>query len=117
MCCENKDVRSRCSTIGSCPFSYSDESEQAQNYGCLPEPYEILTMRINHGKTWACHSDSSKPCLGAIKALKEKGHDYKVIDTSLVTLNDDWSLFTNPELSHKERYALVNSKVDPSSPI
>jgi len=76
-----------------CPFECSDYSEQIQNYGCLPTQYDILTMRYNHGKTWACHSDPTKPCTGAINRLKKLGLDYKVIDTTLQTEKTDWHLY------------------------
>ncbi len=82
-----------CSTIGSCPFSFTDQSEMAQNYGCLPTPYEIVTMRQKHGKTWACHSNPDKPCLGAIRFMKKKGLPYKVIDHNLVTERSDWGQY------------------------
>lgn len=77
----------------SCPFAYTDASEQAQNYGCLPTPSEIIKMRQKSGKTWACHSDLSKPCIGAIEYMKNRNFEYKIIDKDLVTLDDDWSLF------------------------
>jgi len=89
-------VIDKCSKT-SCPFAFTDESEQIQNYGCLPTPYEILKMRIDHNKTWACHSDLTKPCKGAIKFLKKKNLPYKVIDLKLVTENDDWSIYINNE--------------------
>lgn len=84
MCTKN------CQTT-SCPFAYTEESEIIQNYGCLPTPYEILYMRVRHGKTWACHSDPSKPCAGAIAHLKSEGLPHKVVDTELVTEEHDWS--------------------------
>lgn len=75
-----------------CPFAFTDASEQVQNYGCLPTPGEILRMREN-GKTWACHDDTDKPCVGAVQYAKEYNLPYKVIDPVLVTESDDWSKF------------------------
>lgn len=46
-----------------CPFAWTEASDIVQNYGCLPTPHEILYMRLVHDKTWACHSDPSKPCI------------------------------------------------------
>ena len=76
-----------------CPFAYTDESEQVQNYGCLPTPYDIVQMRVKHGRTWACHNEPTKPCVGAIEYLHETGQPFKVIDPVLVTEQDDWSIY------------------------
>jgi hypothetical protein len=76
-----------------CPFAFTLYSERVQNYGCLPTPHEIIDMRVNHGKTWACHSNPRKPCLGAILHLKSRGLPYKVIDRVLVTDHDQWDLY------------------------
>lgn len=70
---------------GGCPFAFSDKSEMIQDYGCLPTPQEIVRMRVEFGKTWACHEDPKKPCAGAIAHLKEKGHAYHMEDKQLVT--------------------------------
>jgi hypothetical protein len=82
-----------CSTTGACPFSFSELSEQAQNYGCLPSPHQILRMRTVFQKTWACHSNTEKPCLGAMNFLREKGLPFQVVDSVLVKEEDDWSSF------------------------
>ena len=47
-------------------------------------------MRVLHGKTWACHSNPDKPCLGALNYLKKKGLPYKVKDKNLLTENSNW---------------------------
>lgn len=77
----------------SCPFAFTDMSEQAQNYGCLPSPYEIVQMRVKHNKTWACHNELSTPCIGAIEYLKQNNLPHKVVDPVLVTTLDDWSVY------------------------
>lgn len=77
-----------------CPFDYgSDASEQIQNFGCLPEPLQIINMRVHHGRTWACHDHPDKPCAGAIQRLQEKQLSHKIINPKLLTENDDWHLF------------------------
>lgn len=74
----------KCSTEGGCPFASSEESEIIYNFGCLPEPVAIMALRIKKGKTWACHENTRKPCLGALNALKEHGLPFKIIDKELV---------------------------------
>ena len=89
-----KDLKgnpSYCSTLGSYPFADSTESMIAENSDCLPTQYDIIEMRVKHGKTWACHSDESKPCKGALRAMRERGIECTVIDPELVTLDDDWT--------------------------
>ncbi len=56
------------------------------------QPFEIINVRVKHDKTWACHA---KPCIGALRYLKEHGLPYHVIDTTLLTESDDWSKYTN----------------------
>lgn len=68
-----------------CPFAFTDESENIQNYGCLPTPFEIIAMREIRGKTWACHSEPSKPCAGGLEYLREYGLDARILDRNLVT--------------------------------
>lgn len=89
MCCPNNHH-------STCPFAGTDASEQVQNYGCLPTPQDIIYMRVKHGKTWACHSDTSKPCMGGIKELRGQGLPYNIIDTKLLTEADDWGRFAAP---------------------
>lgn len=91
-----------CST-STCPFAYTEESEQVQNYGCLPTPLEIMYMRVESGKTWACHSDYNRPCVGAINQLRKYGLPYKVIDKQLVNEDDDWTQYSKPSIETKKQ--------------
>lgn len=50
-------------------------------------------MRRDFGKTWACHDDFNKPCAGAIQYMAEEGLPYKVIDSNLLTLEDEWHMY------------------------
>ncbi len=88
--------RKQCATEGGCPFAFTDLSEKIQNYGCLPEPMDIVYMRQEHGKTWACHDDPTKPCAGALMWMKKEGLPFKVIDPILVTEEDDWNQYLKP---------------------
>lgn len=96
---------------GGCPFAFTDESEQIQNFGCLPTPLEIVTMRVQHGKTWACHSNPDKPCLGAINYLKEYRFPHAVIDPKLITENDDWSPYIDPASVERVRQSLQRRSI------
>lgn len=82
-----------CHKDGLCPFSGTNESDIVQNHGCLPTPYEIRNMRVNHGKTWACHDQPDTPCKGGINYLKDEGLPYKVIDKELLTEQSRWDLY------------------------
>jgi hypothetical protein len=56
-----------------CPFDFcSEDSERAQNYGCLPSPYEILTDMKKTGKNWACHDNPKKICRGLASFIKDE---------------------------------------------
>lgn len=81
------------SDLSSCPFSFSAISEEVQNYGCLPSPFEIVQMRVKHGKTWACHQAPDQVCLGAISYLKKNNMPYSVLDKKLITEKEDWSQY------------------------
>lgn len=80
-----------------CPFAFTEESEQVQNFGCLPTPHEIKIMRVDHGKTWACHEQPDRPCKGAIQWLKDHDLPHKVVDPVLLTEKSDWHLYAMPK--------------------
>jgi hypothetical protein len=91
-----------CHVDGSCPFACSEASDIAQNYGCLPTAYDIKIMRLQYGKTWACHSDTSKPCQGALQHLKRNGEDASVIDPQLITEASEWGEIIKPSEDTKQ---------------
>lgn len=63
-------------------------------------------MRLEHSKTWACHNNTKKPCLGALLYLKERELEFKVIDPVLLTEESDWHLFTKSKDKEKFRERL-----------
>lgn len=64
-----------------CPVNYGNETtEMSQNYGCLPDPSDIIKMRALDGATWGCHANPNKPCVSGVKLLKSLGLPYKVYD-------------------------------------
>jgi hypothetical protein len=68
-----------------CPFNMNEISEQAQNWGCLPPPYEILNIKRNHGYNWECHEGTGKVCGGFVAACRDSNIDYKtgpLLDTT-----------------------------------
>lgn len=70
-----------------CPFAFTDESEQAQNYGCLPSPHEIIELKRKTGQNWGCHSNDQKICEGYVSHVKRQNaspwcDDLNDIDTS-----------------------------------
>ena len=53
-----------------CPFAFTDASEEVQNYGCLPTPFEIIEMKRETGHNWSCHSNEKKICKGFVEHVK-----------------------------------------------
>ena len=60
-----------CCSKGGCPFANTDESKQIQSMKCLPTKEQIVEL-AKSGKTWTCHSDRRKPCLGLLKEYPHK---------------------------------------------
>lgn len=67
-----KVERLSCGSCITCPFAFTEESEQAQNYGCLPTIGDIANMHIVHNINWACHYDADKVCAGFAKMFKDE---------------------------------------------
>lgn len=84
--------RSDCGSGGcvTCPFSYNDKSDYAQNTGCLPSSYEIIEMKRSTGHNWSCHGDSTVLCGGFVKRVREKHPDLNLSEGSLISF-DEWS--------------------------
>jgi len=69
----------------SCPFNYCHpESDQAQNYGCLPSSKDILDLKDNEGHNWACHSNPKRVCQGLAEHRDTtKGKLYQLPGTNI----------------------------------
>lgn len=74
-----------------CPIlPRSEEAEQILNYGCLTDWPEAKKWYLETGKTWACHSNPTKPCVGLLIRLKKENIPIKVNEliTESMTLED-----------------------------
>lgn len=89
------------STKCDCPFAFTEASEYVQNLGCLPTPMDIVSMRVHNGKTWACHDEPSKPCMGGINFLRKNELPHKVIDHTLVTEDDPWNQYIDDHKAYE----------------
>jgi hypothetical protein len=68
-----------------CPFNINEISEQAQNLGCLPAPFEILAIKRDHGYNWECHEGTGIICGGYVAVCRDENLDYKtgpLLDTT-----------------------------------
>lgn len=84
--------RSSCGSGGctTCPFSYSEEADYAQNTGCLPTRQGIIELKEKSGHNWACHYDETVLCGGFARYLMETRPDLNVKEGGLISY-DDWS--------------------------
>lgn len=72
-----------CKECKLCPFAFTDASEEAQNFGCLPSPYDIIQMKRETGHNWGCHSVEGRVCAGFVNFIsEERTPRYTDIDTS-----------------------------------
>jgi hypothetical protein len=51
-----------------CPFNdgLTDEASIIQNYGCLPDKFDIVENHEKLNQVWACHAKPHKVCRGLI---------------------------------------------------
>jgi hypothetical protein len=68
--------RSKCLT---CPFNDTEESMQAQNYGCLPTARDIMDGKVFANKEWRCHSNESLICGGLAEHSRTLGSGQPVM--------------------------------------
>lgn len=60
-----------------CPFAMTEHSEQAQNYGCLPSPYQIFQLMRKHNSNWSCHEKDGKLCSGYVAVCRDNNVEFK----------------------------------------
>jgi hypothetical protein len=59
-----------------CPFNFdSEEAAMMQNYGCLPEPKDIVRMKEESGHNWGCHYNEKCVCRGLTEYVEEHRPD------------------------------------------
>ena len=62
-----------CDGCTTCPFTIGPEAEQAQNFGCLPTPGELLDLAETTGRAWECHGEPGRVCRGYASVAKPLG--------------------------------------------
>lgn len=72
-----------------CPFGYSEQTEQAQNYGCLPTPIEMIKTYVIDRRTLSCHSNEKIPCRGLTASLAKAGITLATRDRPIWT-HSEW---------------------------
>lgn len=55
-----------------CPWSDTPESEQAQNYGCLPTANDMVRLNAS-GSALSCHENDGAICRGLAAHIKDSG--------------------------------------------
>ncbi|MFP7486270.1 hypothetical protein SFC65_19090 [Priestia filamentosa] len=68
-----------------CPFSFSEEAEIVQNYGCLPSAYDIMQMKEKSGHNWACHGNETVLCQGFADHIKQYRSDLDINKGNLIS--------------------------------
>lgn len=81
----------------SCPFTHTDKAEVGQNSGCLPTPYQIITMKVETGNNWACHDNCNRVCQGMIQYGHELPHGKDLDFTK-------GELIVDPEIHDMKQY-------------
>jgi hypothetical protein len=95
-----------CSTCNGCPCSYTEESEYAQNMGCLPDHNTLVERYLKGEGIWACHSDATKPCGGLIQILKN--NNIKMDKNNNILVDEDNAFVPEmTKLTSEERDSLV----------
>lgn len=72
-----------------CPCTYTDESEQISNYGCLPDFNKLIEFYLEGRGIWKCHS-KNKPCGGLIQVLKLNNIPMDKNNELLITEDNPW---------------------------
>lgn len=81
---KNTYVEVNKTTCNGCPFTGTDESEQIQNYGCLPGPLDIMEMYQKNEGHWKCHSAKRK-CGGLTQMMSNNDIPFDKNNTILIT--------------------------------
>lgn len=68
-----------------CPFNdgWNEEATIAQNYGCLPDKFQMMEKFDNEGVALSCHDTPTKACRGLTKVRPDA-------KTAPVLKYEDW---------------------------